>query len=241
MLNRPRLKSVYPPFPVGGRRIQIGGIDYGMAAELRDDEQGNIWALLTLLDGTRTHAQIVVDMQARNPIITDADVCGAIGELANAGYLEDANLPASAAAFGPLELERYRRNLEFFSYFKTEGNTTNFDYQARLRSSKVTVLGLGGLGSFVALSLVSAGVGDVLLVDYDNVELSNLNRQVLYTSSDIGRLKTEAAAERLAAVNPHVRLETPRFAGRRRRDGAAMHVRTRSAHLRGRQTTRSNR
>jgi molybdopterin/thiamine biosynthesis adenylyltransferase len=206
-LRKPCVKAVYPPFPLSGGRIQIGGIDYGMAAELTDDDRGNTWKLLTLLDGTRTHLEVVAEMRVWNPLLTDHDVDSAISELATAGYLEDAVPPPSAACFSVPELERYRRNLEFFSYFNTTDGATKFDKQARLRSSKVTVLGLGGLGSFVALSLVSAGVGDVLLVDDDSVELSNLNRQVLYTASDIGRPKCEAAAERLATVNPHVKLE----------------------------------
>ena len=66
------------------------------------------------------------------------------------------------------------------------------------------IVGAGGLGSPVALYLAAAGVGTLILVDPDDVDRSNLQRQVLYTEEDIGRPKAEAAADRLAALNPHI-------------------------------------
>jgi adenylyltransferase/sulfurtransferase len=79
--------------------------------------------------------------------------------------------------------------------------------QAKLKASKVLIVGAGGLGSPAALYLAAAGVGTLGLVDGDRVEESNLQRQVLYGQSDVGRPKLEAAAARLAEVNPLVRLE----------------------------------
>lgn len=76
--------------------------------------------------------------------------------------------------------------------------------QARLRASSALVVGVGGLGSPVAYYLVAAGVGKVHLVDPGYLEVSNLNRQVLYTTEDIGRPKVLAAAERLSRLNPEV-------------------------------------
>lgn len=78
--------------------------------------------------------------------------------------------------------------------------------QRRLAASKVLVVGLGGLGASVALQLAAMGVGELHLMDPDRVELSNLHRQVLYTTADLGRPKTEAAARRLAERAPGVRL-----------------------------------
>jgi adenylyltransferase/sulfurtransferase len=79
--------------------------------------------------------------------------------------------------------------------------------QRRLKEARVCIAGMGGLGSPVALYLTAAGVGTLRLVDHDVVELSNLNRQVLYTKSDVGRAKVNCAEERLRALNPEVRIE----------------------------------
>ena len=79
--------------------------------------------------------------------------------------------------------------------------------QARVAHSKVLLVGLGGLGCPAAQYLTAAGVGTLVLNDFDRVDASNLARQVLYTPADIGVLKVDAAAARLAAMNPEVRLE----------------------------------
>ncbi len=79
--------------------------------------------------------------------------------------------------------------------------------QEKLLSSSVLVVGAGGLGCAVLQYLVAAGVGRVAIVEFDKVGLSNLQRQTLFTVSDIGRPKVEVAAERLAKLNPNVRIE----------------------------------
>jgi molybdopterin/thiamine biosynthesis adenylyltransferase len=79
--------------------------------------------------------------------------------------------------------------------------------QQLLRDSSALIVGLGGLGSAASLYLTASGIGRLLLADRDRVDLGNLQRQVLYRQDDLGRPKTEAAAERLAALNPQVKLE----------------------------------
>ena len=79
--------------------------------------------------------------------------------------------------------------------------------QERLRASAVALIGLGGLGAPAALYLAAAGVGRLVLVDDDRVTLGNLHRQVLYTTADVGRTKTAAAAEKLAQLNPEILAE----------------------------------
>lgn len=68
----------------------------------------------------------------------------------------------------------------------------------------MAVFGMGGLGTLIAYYLAGAGVGRLYVVDFDTVSLSDLHRQVLYSTRDVGRPKVEAAAERLRSVNPHV-------------------------------------
>ena len=77
--------------------------------------------------------------------------------------------------------------------------------QLALKSAKVLMIGMGGLGSPIALYLAAAGVGTLGLVDADNVDVSNMHRQILYGSNDIDLPKTAAAAARLTATNPHTR------------------------------------
>jgi molybdopterin-synthase adenylyltransferase len=80
--------------------------------------------------------------------------------------------------------------------------------QLRLSDARVLIVGLGGLGSPVALYLAAAGVGTLGLADSDRVDLSNLQRQILHATPRLGQLKTESAAETIRALNPDVRTET---------------------------------
>jgi bacteriocin biosynthesis cyclodehydratase domain-containing protein len=102
--------------------------------------------------------------------------------------------------------ERFDRQIRYFSDITT--GPTPSQCQARLASARIVVLGVGGLGGWSALSLACCGIGEMLLIDGDRVEESNLNRQVLYTEADVGRPKVEVAAERLGAFNSAMRLKT---------------------------------
>jgi len=96
--------------------------------------------------------------------------------------------------------KRYTRQLLLPSF--------GFDGQEQLLASTVLVLGVGGLGCAVAQYLCTAGVGRLILVDDDRVELSNLHRQVLHGEGDIGRLKVDSASATLQGLNPATAIET---------------------------------
>ncbi len=83
--------------------------------------------------------------------------------------------------------------------------------QKRLKASSVAVIGAGGLGCPVSLYLAAAGVGKIGLVDFDDVDLSNLQRQVLYTVDDIKKSKSETAKKRLSAINPEIEIISHRI------------------------------
>ena len=110
-------------------------------------------------------------------------------------------LPAVAggAELTSEELQRYSRQVML--------EEIGFEGMEKIRGAKVCVVGAGGIGSPVATQLVAMGVGKVRIVDRDVIEVTNLHRQHLYTDDDIGRVKVEAAAERLCKLNPTVKIE----------------------------------
>ncbi|PCJ87851.1 MAG: molybdenum cofactor biosynthesis protein MoeB [Flavobacteriales bacterium] len=98
------------------------------------------------------------------------------------------------------ELERYSRHL-IIPEFNIEG-------QRKLKDAKVLVVGTGGLGAPLLLYLAAAGVGTLGMLDFDIVDESNLQRQVLFSVKDVGKPKVEAAKERLKGLNPHITINT---------------------------------
>lgn len=82
----------------------------------------------------------------------------------------------------------------------------DLDGQATLLQSSVLIVGLGGLGSPAAMYLAAAGVGHLFINDFDQVDLSNLQRQILHTTDDLGRAKTQSARESLLRLNPEIRV-----------------------------------
>ena len=101
-------------------------------------------------------------------------------------------------AFSPEERQRYARHLDLPGFGARA--------QERLRAGRVLVVGCGGLGSPALYYLAAAGVGRLGLMDSDHVDISNLQRQILHATPDIGRPKVDSAVGRLRALNPHVRL-----------------------------------
>ena len=100
----------------------------------------------------------------------------------------------------PEELLRYSRHLTL--------PDVGLQGQSKLRDTRVLLVGAGGLGSPAALYLAAAGVGTLGIVDFDLVDRSNLQRQILHGTSDIGQAKIDSARARLGDINPHVQVET---------------------------------
>jgi molybdopterin-synthase adenylyltransferase len=192
-MKRPRLKrtteQIETPngdllllWPSGGGDIHI---------ENPGDEDRR---LLDALDGRRERGEL-------GDRFGERAVSDLLAQLAELGLLEDAAdddlIRASAA-------RRFDRQLRYFSDI-TAGPTPS-ECQARLEEARIVVLGVGGLGGCSALSLAGCGVGEMLLIDGDRVEESNLNRQYLYGESDVGRLKVDAAVDRLSGFNSEIRI-----------------------------------
>jgi sulfur-carrier protein adenylyltransferase/sulfurtransferase len=108
-------------------------------------------------------------------------------------------LPKQEVKLSKEEILRYSRHLIM--------PEVGLDGQLKLRQAKVLMIGTGGLGAPLGLYLAAAGVGHLGLVDFDVVDFTNLQRQVTFSTSDVGKPKTEAAKARLSALNPAIEIE----------------------------------
>ena len=102
--------------------------------------------------------------------------------------------------FSKEQLERYSRHIVI--------NEVGEKGQKRLFNAKVLVIGAGGLGSPVLMYLAAAGIGTIGIADSDSVDLSNLQRQVIHTTNDLGKAKVQSACESLLAINPDIHVNT---------------------------------
>jgi molybdopterin/thiamine biosynthesis adenylyltransferase/rhodanese-related sulfurtransferase/molybdopterin converting factor small subunit len=144
--------------------------------------------------------QDVRSLQRTATVLKDGDIVTIVPAIAGGS---PAGSPGStpASTSGPLgrdDLIRYSRHLLL--------PEVGLVGQRKLRASRVLLVGAGGLGSPAALYLAAAGVGEIGLVDFDRVDASNLQRQILYSTADVGRPKLAAATDRLTGLNPGVRV-----------------------------------
>lgn len=197
----PKLKHMAPLF-TSGEMLYVGG--YGEAAEIPDAD-GAIRRLLELLDGTRTAEQAHAELATDFPHVTLAEVHNAVRTFDESGFLLNGAM-TSDGILTDYELRRWERNVNFFgSYCRLADN--QYEWQRKLLDAKVTLLGLGGLGCHILQDMAAMGIGHVRVVEFDRVELSNLNRQILYRESDIGQLKIEIATARVQEFNPRIQIE----------------------------------
>ncbi len=193
-----RLRPTVEPFgaPDGNVYLLAGGGEAELVVEEASPAQR---ALLELLSAGVDDVRDLVRRLERRGVERDSlPVAEIVEQLAEVGMLE---LPLSPACPQPA---RYSRQLLYFGDVAPLAHPE--DAQVRLRDARVVVLGCGGLGSWALCGLACAGVGTLVLVDDDRVDLSNLNRQLLYRAADVGRRKVEVAAEALAAFNPGLAL-----------------------------------
>ncbi|MBO0885238.1 MAG: ThiF family adenylyltransferase, partial [Mycobacterium sp.] len=152
--------------------------------------------------GTRTLEQVIAHVRERHPGVDSAEVYDDVVVLAEAGYLDDAD-EQRPRMFSQRELDRYDRSRCFYRWMDPHPRNS-WEPQVRLRDAAVTVVGVGGIGSSAAMALACSGVGRLHLVDHDTVELSNLNRQILYDEADVGRPKVDAAVRELRGHNSDI-------------------------------------
>jgi bacteriocin biosynthesis cyclodehydratase domain-containing protein len=194
-MSRPRIKRTTEQIEAPNGDLYLLRPSAGADVHIENpDPDGR--RLLDALDGSLEREELI-ERFGEEPVNS------LLAQLEELGLVEDA---ADDDLIAESVSKRYDRQIRYFSDITT--GPAPSQCQARLESARVVVLGVGGLGGCSALSLACCGVGEMLLIDGDRVEESNLNRQILYTEHDIGRLKVDAAADRLGAFNSRVRLET---------------------------------
>ncbi len=188
-MRRPRVKRTTEPFtsPNGDLVLMRPSMEVDVKIEQPSERDRQ---LLAALDGEHTLAQLEQEFGAE-------EVGETIAQLRELGAIEDG---ADDDRLDRTELDRFDRQLRYFSDVGGYDLTPS-ERQDRLRDAKVAVLGVGGLGTWSAWALACCGVGEMWLIDGDEVERSNLNRQIFYTEADLGRPKVKVAAARLRAFN----------------------------------------
>ncbi|EMT6577591.1 MULTISPECIES: ThiF family adenylyltransferase [Providencia] len=160
--------------------------------------------VLSKLDGEHTLPRIIKELLNKNLNVNESEVIDFIRKMMSCGLIEDNMI--SSARLSSREIELYDRQLLQFSLVDND-NLPSIKYQERLKKSRVLILGMGGWGTWCSLQLALAGVGTLRIVDGDIVELSNLNRQVLYTEDDIGKSKVDSAENGIYRHNKHTKIE----------------------------------
>lgn len=193
-MQRPRIKKTTEIIesPDGDLYLMRPSAGADIRIESPDETQRR---LLSSLDGKHTTEQLIAGFG-------EEPVAATLAQLGELGAIEDA---ADDDLLSPHDLTRFDRQLRYFSDIRVDGPTPS-ECQARLEAARIVVFGVGGLGSWSAWALACCGVGELLLIDGDRVEPSNLNRQILYSETDVDRLKVEIAASRLKAFNPATRI-----------------------------------
>lgn len=128
---------------------------------------------------------------------------GDLEKLIQLGFFDNENIQNNLSSF---ELEFWSRSLDYFSLFETN-DVSKYHYLERLRNSKVVLVGIGGMGSWVLYQLLCMGVGSIHIIDGDKVELSNLNRSIIYNANDVGKWKVDCAIIAAKKFSPSTQIK----------------------------------
>jgi molybdopterin/thiamine biosynthesis adenylyltransferase/rhodanese-related sulfurtransferase/molybdopterin converting factor small subunit len=203
MSNRVLIPTPLRPFTGKQEVVDVAGGTVGeVLADLTRQFDGLKKHLYTDEGRLRSFVNVYVNdediryLQKEQTPVREGDTISIIPSVAGgsgAGVAEE--LPSLTS----MEIKRYSRHLIL--------PEVGVDGQRKIKASKVLCIGAGGLGSPVALYLAAAGVGTIGMVDFDVVDYSNLQRQILHGTPDVGRSKLESARDKLAALNPEVEVE----------------------------------
>jgi molybdopterin/thiamine biosynthesis adenylyltransferase len=179
-------------------------LNHGEDSFLLEDSVEFLILLCELLTGHSTVAAIIAKLQQAYPEKNQAELLEAIEQLDSMLLLEDNHFNLTQNDYLDEEtIARWQRNFDFFGSLASL-TTNKYEIHKQLKNSKVCLLGLGGLGSNILLSLAALGVQNVVAADFDKIDKSNLNRQILYKTSDIGSIKSVTADKRIKDFYPDI-------------------------------------
>lgn len=181
--------------------IRVGGYQAGITREIFVDDVETFFSLMKDLDGKNSYSSLETKYS-----INEEDMKSILNSLKKSGVLYKND--NSEFNFSDEEQEYYSRNLNFFAWIDVDGKYENYwEVQDKLKASKVLVLGSGGTGGHCVECLSRLGVGNISVIDFDKVELSNLNRQN-FEYADIDKLKTEALVKKIKKINPFISIDS---------------------------------
>jgi hypothetical protein len=176
-IAKPRVKPTVIPVPLSNERLVLHRGPFKAEHQLMvlPDSGGLIKAAMDKMDGTHNLCDITTLLKVDGFSVSESDVLDIIEMLAHRGVIADAE-SLSTSSMSDAAAARYSRNLNCWAAI-TSDDRTAVEIQAEVSRAHVLILGVGGIGTAVAQSLAMAGCGQLTLVDFDVVELSNLNRQ----------------------------------------------------------------
>ena len=184
MEGLPKLKNTIIKYHLKGNTI----LNINNDLAIIEDNNTEISKLIDMCDGSNSYNEIISLSK-----LTNAEEI--LNDLVKHNFLENNafNIENDPNTY---DSKRWNRNYDFYGSF-LKYNENKYKIQEDLSEKKVCLLGCGGLGSHILLELVSVGFKNITIVDFDQIELSNLNRQILYKESDIGNSKVETAKHRI--------------------------------------------
>ncbi len=191
----------------GGRsEVAVGGTNVGEALRALTTEFGDLRKhLFTDQDALRNFINVYIDdediryLEGADTPVADGETLTIVPSIAGGSSVATAQITGELPSLSTEEYQRYSRHL-ILPEVGLEG-------QRKLKNARVLTIGTGGLGSPLGLYLAAAGVGTIGIVDFDVVDQSNLQRQIIHGTKDVGRPKIESARERLNDINPNVNIE----------------------------------
>ncbi|GIO25025.1 ThiF family adenylyltransferase [Oceanobacillus sp. J11TS1] len=155
--------------------------------------------LINLIGGKKSNIDIFNNLVKFYEDISQTDVNNVLSTLVDISVIPQVN--------GRLlrqEEDKYQRQIDFFS--SLSGNDRGLETHKKIENSHVVIIGVGGLGSWIVYYLAQLGVQELTIIDYDKVEISNLNRQILYSIEDVGQKKINVIEDKLKIINPKIKI-----------------------------------